>query len=101
MQPLDESTYNLARQTILRGRVQGVSAITALHSAGLILGPDLANQIRQQTLISVTERLACVRLRDLLGPQYAKHGATPAEVRAATVQWLEQLAELARRGEFR
>lgn len=101
MQPLDESTYNLARQTILRGRVQGVSAITALHSAGLILGPDLANQIREQALRSAAEHLRQVRFRDLMGPRYLKHSATPSETRDALVARLEELAALARIGGFR
>ena len=101
MQPLDEPTYNLARQTILRGRVQGVSAITALHSAGLILGPDLANQIREQALRSAAEHLRQARFRDLMGPRYLKHSATPSETRDALVARLEELAALARIGGFR
>lgn len=99
--PLDEDTYKLARDTILRGRMQGVSSITALHTAGLILGPDLAAQIREEVIRSAADHIRQARFRDLLGPRYLKHSATPAETRAGIVSRLEELAELTRRGEFR
>lgn len=100
-QPLDEATYLLARQTLLRGRVQGVSPITALHSAGLILGPDLASRIREEAIRSAADHIRQARFRDMLGPRYLKHSATPSETRDAIVSRLEELAELARKGEFR
>lgn len=101
MRPLDEQTYRLAAQTINRGRVQGVSPITALHTAGLLLGPELANRIREEVLLSAAESIRTSRLRDLIGDSYLRSGATPHEARLAVVARLEELAAAARSGAFR
>ena len=99
--PLDEPTYRLAAQTINRGRVQGVSPITALHTAGLLLSPDLANRIREDVLLSAAENIRQARFRDLIGDRYLRQSATPSETRQAIVERLEELAALARTGGFR
>lgn len=101
IKPLDEQTFKLAAATINRGRVQGVSPITALHSAGLLLGPDLANALRAEILQSAADTIRQTRFRDLLGERYVHHSATPAETRAGIVARLEELARLAGQGEFR
>jgi type II secretory pathway component PulF len=103
MTPLDEKTYRLAAQTVQRARLHGVASITALHQAGLILSDDLARQIRADTITSLAERLRTTRLRHLMPDpeRYKREGATPTQTRDAIVVLLEQLADLARKGEFR
>lgn len=101
LKPLDEATFKLAADTLNRGRVQGVSPIAALHTAGLLLGPDLAARIREEILLSAADNIRQSRLRDLLDDGYLRNGATPAQVRAAAVARLEELAALTRKGEFR
>lgn len=101
--PLDESTYKLAAATLMRARVTGTSPLTALHTAGLLLGPDLASRLREEAILSAAENIRQSRLRDLIGDgnRYLRDGATPTEVRAAIVGRLEALAEAARAGRFR
>lgn len=101
--PLDEQTYRLAAQVMNRARVQGVAPVVALHSAGLILSEDIARRIREDVLVSVTEHLRAARLRHLMPDRdhYLRNGATPTQTRDAIVAWLEGLAVLARKGEFR
>lgn len=99
--PLDEATFKLAADTLNRGRLHGVSPITALHSAGLLLGPDLANRLREEVLAVAADNIRRSRLRDLLDDGYLRNGATPAQVRAAIADRLDELALLARKGEFR
>lgn len=101
--PLDEATYKLATDALMRARLVGNSPIHALHMAGLLLGPDLANRIREEILNSAADHLRQSRLRDLMsdGDRYARNGANPTEVRAAMIARLEGLAALARKGEFR
>lgn len=103
IKPLDEKTWRLAAQTMQRARLHGVASITALHQAGLILSDDLACQIRADTITSIADRLRTTRLRQIMRDpdRYKREGATPTETRDSIVELLEQLADLARKGEFR
>lgn len=103
MQPLDEKTWRAAADVINRGRIQGVSAITALHSAGLLLGDDLACRIREDVLRSLADHLRLTKLRDIMPDRdhYLRNGATPTQTRDAIIARVEELAEMARRGGFR
>lgn len=101
LRPLDDETFKAATEAMSRGRVLGISPIAALHSAGLLLSPDLAARIREEILMSAAETIRTARLRDLMPPRYLKYGASPSEMREAIVGRLEELAQLTRLGEFR
>lgn len=103
IKPLDEKTYRLAAATMNRARLHGVAPVVALHQAGLLLSDELAQQIRADVITSVAERLRTTRLRQIMRDpdRYKREGATPTETRDSIVELLDQLAVLARKGEFR
>lgn len=99
--PLETTTAGLVISTLQGARQRCVSPAVALHQAGLLMTQDLANRIRYETVVSVSEAVNGLRLRHLYERGFAPKDPTPAVAVKAVAQQIEQWADLARRGDFR